>query len=98
MTAKTIATASARLVIRTADRHFECPGSRPILGHHTHVDVSGQIASAVLQIKPALNPDFSPECLGKILPGDRYIADADSDRRYCLRCGTSRAANAESPQ
>ncbi|MGV7783434.1 hypothetical protein PJN38_23675 [Mycobacterium kansasii] len=34
---------------------------------------------------------------GAIAPGDQYIADTASERRYCLRCGFMRAATIESP-
>lgn len=56
-------------------------------------DPAGHLHGAPgIRIEPALNPDFRPTCLGAVLPGDRYIADADSDHHYCLRCGTARAA------
>lgn len=45
-----------------------------------------------VRVVPEPNLDYQPECLGTILPGDRYIADLRTDEPYCLRCGTARAA------
>lgn len=47
-----------------------------------------------VRVVPEPNLDYQPECLGTVLPGDRYIADLRNDQPYCLRCGTTRAATA----
>jgi hypothetical protein len=50
------------------------------------------VRSANVRIVPEANPDYQAQCLSVILPGERYIADAENRIRYCLRCGISRAA------
>lgn len=82
----------ARLVIRTADQSFRCVGSRPTVGYQTYIEHWGALTSFIRR-KPIVNPNFSPVCVGIVQPGDRYVADADSESRYCLRCGTTQAAS-----
>lgn len=42
---------------------------------------------------PTMNPQYRPDCLGDIKPGDRYVEDRmdampwESGQRYCQRCG-----------
>jgi hypothetical protein len=44
-------------------------------------------------IEPGRNPNYRPDCLGSIAPGDLYVeyvgdaAMAETGRPYCLRCG-----------
>lgn len=52
--------------------------------------------AADVRIDPVPNQDYQPQCAGAIAPGDQYIADTASERRYCLRCGFMRAATIES--
>ena len=42
-------------------------------------------------VEPVPNPEYQPECIGAIFPGDRYIGDS-SGAVYCLRCGITIAA------
>src|SRR5262249_52941710 len=48
---------------------------------------------AIAIIEPRRNPNYRPDCLGAIAPGDlyvEYVGDAgmaETGRPYCLRCG-----------
>ncbi len=48
---------------------------------------------ATVTIEPRRNPNYRPDCLGVIAPGDvyvEYVGDAgmaETGRPYCLRCG-----------
>jgi hypothetical protein len=48
---------------------------------------------ATASIEPRRNPNYRPDCLGAIAPGDLYVdyvgdaAMAEAGQPYCLRCG-----------
>ncbi|WP_102145686.1 hypothetical protein [Mycobacterium hubeiense] len=48
-----------------------------------------------MRIVPEPNLEYQPDCLGAILPGDRYIEHiiGNESAHYCLRCGIERAAS-----
>jgi hypothetical protein len=77
--------------ITSSSAHADSPGEadRKAAGFRT------SHPGADVTVEPRPNPDYRPDCLGVIAPGDPYVdyigeaALAGSGRPYCVRCATA---------
>lgn len=66
-----------------------------LTAHERMHEMQERYPAATVTIRPVRNPDYREDCLGDIMPGNRYAeymgeaAAYQSGTRYCSRCATT---------